>query len=138
MKALSAWILGAVLLVSLAEFGRAQTTRIHFRQRARLHRSALVPGAKVVLINEASKAEWNATSNGEGFFSFPAIQAATYTLRVSHTGFETWSVTGIVVHPGDSLTVPKIALKVGRAEISITVTRRKRRGHAGFRRSTAR
>lgn len=57
-----------------------------------------------------------------GFFNFAAIQPATYTLRISRAGFETWTVTGIVVHPGDELTVPKIALKIGRAEVSITVT----------------
>ena len=121
MKASSAWILGAVLLVFLASLGRAQTTA---SISGSVHDStgALVPGAKVVLINEASKAEWTVTGNGEGFFSFPAIQAATYTLKVSYPGFETWIVTGIVVHPGDSLTVPKIDLKLGRAEISITVS----------------
>jgi hypothetical protein len=121
MKASSAWILGAVLLVSLASLGRAQTTA---SISGSVHDStgALVPGAKVVLTNEASKDARTATSNSEGFFSFPAIQAATYTLKVSYTGFETWIVTGIVVHPGDSLTVPKIALKVGKAEISVTVT----------------
>ena len=121
MKASSPWILGAVLLVSLASLGRAQTTA---SISGSVHDStgALVPGAKVVLINEASKAEWTATGNGEGFFSFPAIQAATYTLKVSYRGFESWTVTGIVVHPGDSLTVPKIELKVGRTEISVTVT----------------
>jgi len=123
-KALSAWILGAVFLVPLANLGRAQTTA---SISGSVHDSteALVPGAKVELLNEASKAEWGATSNDEGFFSFPAIQAATYTLRISRSGFETWTVTGIVVHPGDSLTVPKIALKVGKAEISITVSAEK-------------
>ncbi len=114
-------ILGLAILMSFAGAGRAQTTStvvgtVHDMT------GALLPGAKVALINEASKAVWNTTSNGEGFFSFAAILPATYTLRVSRTGFETWSVSGIVVHPGDSLTVPKIALKVGRAEISVTVT----------------
>lgn len=121
MRASSAWILGAALLVSLASLGRAQTTA-SISGSVHDTTGALVPGAKVVLINEASKAEWTAISNSEGFFSFPAIQPATYTLRISERGFETWSVTSIVVHPGDSLTVPRIALKVGKAEVSITVT----------------
>ena len=69
-KALSAWILGAVFLVPLANLGRAQTTA---SISGSVHDSteALVPGAKIVLINEASKAEWGATSNDEGFLVFP-------------------------------------------------------------------
>jgi len=83
---------------------------------------ALVPGAKVTLINESSKATRESTSNGEGFFNFLAVPPATYTIRVQRAGFETWKVTGIEVHPGDSLTVPKIGLKVGAIVESITVT----------------
>lgn len=83
---------------------------------------AVIPSAKVTLTNEASKSKWGAVSNGEGFFIFPSIQPATYSLQVSSPSFETWNVTGIVVHPGDSLTVPKIMLKVGRMDVSVTVT----------------
>lgn len=83
---------------------------------------AVIPGAKVLLTNESSQSQWNAASNGEGFFSFSSIPPATYSLRVSHDGFETWKVTGIVVHPGDQLTVPRIALKIGEATVSVVVT----------------
>lgn len=87
---------------------------------------ALVPGAKVTLINEASRATRGTTSNGEGFFNFLAIQPATYSIQVTMAGFETWKVTGIEVHPGDSLTVPKIKLKVGQIVESIVVSARLR------------
>ena len=83
---------------------------------------ALVPGAKVTLINESSKATRESTSNGEGFFNFLAVPPATYSIRVQRAGFETWKVTGVEAHPGDSLTVPKIGLKVGAFVESITVT----------------
>ena len=84
---------------------------------------AVIPGARVVLTNESSKATRSVQSNGEGFFYFAAVQpGATYGLRVSYKGFEDWAVTGIVVHSGDSLTVPKIGMKVGAAAESVTVT----------------
>ncbi len=83
---------------------------------------AVVPGANVMVMNEASKSQRSITSNSEGLFQFAAIPPAAYTMRISKPGFETWTVTGIVVHPGDSLTVPAIALKVGRTDVSITVT----------------
>jgi len=59
---------------------------------------------------------------GEGYFYFAAVQAGTYRLEISFQGFEAWKVTGIGVHPGDNLTVPKIALKAGAAVESIVVT----------------
>ncbi len=83
---------------------------------------AMLPGAEVTLTDEVSKATRSTTSNGEGFFNFLAVQPATYSIEVSRRGFESWKVTGIEVHPGDSLTVPKIALKVGPVVESISVT----------------
>ncbi len=114
-------ILGIAVLVLLASTCRAQATA---SISGTVHdvTGAVVPGANVVAINEANKARWTTTSNGLGFFSFSALQPATYTLRVTRKNFETWYVTGIVVHPGDDLTVPKIALKVGATDVTVTVT----------------
>jgi len=42
---------------------------------------ALVPGAKVTLINESSKAIRTRPATG-GFFNFLAVQPATYSIRV--------------------------------------------------------
>jgi hypothetical protein len=111
--------LNAVLLLIPAAL--AQTTS-SISGTVRDAQSALVPGAKITLINEASKAMRPATSNGEGFFNFVAVQPGTYNLQVSKAGFETWTVTGIEVHPGDSLTVPKIKLTVGQVVVSVTVS----------------
>jgi hypothetical protein len=115
------WLLGLAALVFFAAAGRAQSTAA-ISGTVQDTTGALVPGAKIVLTNQASKAQWSTSSNGEGFFSFAAIPPATYSLDISRTGFQTWTVTGIVAHPGDSLAVPKIALSVGRAEASVVVT----------------
>jgi len=84
--------------------------------------NALVPGAKVTLTNEANKGTRDAISNGTGFFNFSAVPPGTYTLEIVKAGFETWSVTGIEVHPGDSLAIPKIKLTIGVVTQSVTVT----------------
>lgn len=83
---------------------------------------ALVPGARITLINEASKATRSTTSNGEGFFNFLAVQPATYSIEITKATFETWKVTGVEVHPGDSLAVPKIKLQIGNVAATVTVT----------------
>jgi hypothetical protein len=111
-----------VILLSLALPGSAQSTS-SISGTVKDATGAVIPGAKVVLINEASKATRSERSNGEGFFYFAAVQpGATYGLSVSYKGFENWEVTGIVVHPGDSLTVPKIDLRAGAVTESVTVT----------------
>jgi hypothetical protein len=83
---------------------------------------SVIPGAKVVLTNQANKATSSITSNGEGFFHFAGVQVATYSLEISYKGFETWKVTGITVHPGDDLSIPKINLRPGAVTESVTVT----------------
>ncbi len=82
---------------------------------------AVVPGASVVATNEANKAQRRLTSDSSGFFNFASLPPAPYSLRVSLKGFETWTVTGIVLHPGDSVTVPKIAMKIGEMTMTVTV-----------------
>lgn len=120
-KAFSRMALGITVLLILVSVAGAQNTA-SISGTVRDTADALVPGAKVTLVNESSKATRDTTSNREGFFNFLAVQPATYSIRVQRAGFETWKVTGVEVHPGDSLTVPKIGLKVGAVVESVTVT----------------
>jgi hypothetical protein len=121
MKTFSCRVLGVVALLFLVAVAHAQSTA-SLSGTVKDKTDALVPGARIVLTNEASNAHWETKSNSQGFFDFAAVTPASYSLNVSRQGFESWEVTGIVVHPGDNLTVPKILLRVGRAEVSITVT----------------
>jgi Carboxypeptidase regulatory-like domain len=83
---------------------------------------ALVPGAKVTLVDEKSGAKRGTVSNGEGLFIINAVQPDTYDLLVTAKGFETYKVTGIEMHPGDAKTVATIQLKVGELNQEVTVT----------------
>jgi len=112
---------GAAFLVLFAGSVHAQSTA-SISGTVKDPTGAVIPGASVLVTNEASRAQRSLSSDSSGFFSFASIQPATYSLRVSHEGFQTWTVTGIVVHPGDSLTVPKISLRVGSTEVSVVVT----------------
>ncbi len=64
---------------------------------------AVVPGASVVLHNEASGTELKTTSDPSGLFDFNYVPVATYTLRVSTQGFKESVLTGIHVAPGSVL-----------------------------------
>jgi hypothetical protein len=82
---------------------------------------ALVPGAAVILRNQASGDERTAVSNAEGFFNFAAIPPATYTVRVSRQGFATWEARDITLTSGDHRAVSGIKLKVGTKDETVVV-----------------
>ncbi len=48
---------------------------------------AVVPGAKVILVNRETGHEQTAVSNDEGAYEFQAVEAAEYTLRVETPSF---------------------------------------------------
>ena len=64
---------------------------------------AVIPGATVVLRDEASGTELPGITDDRGLFSFDPVQPKTYTLTIQKEGFKTYSKTGIDVHPGDRL-----------------------------------
>ncbi|MGB6608308.1 MAG: carboxypeptidase-like regulatory domain-containing protein, partial [Acidobacteriaceae bacterium] len=82
---------------------------------------AVVPGATVTLKNSASGDIRRTVSDASGYFTFTAVQPATYSISVSAKGFTTWELTGIVMNLGDTRTVPNIALKVGESNTTVEV-----------------
>ncbi|HEV2417732.1 MAG TPA: carboxypeptidase-like regulatory domain-containing protein [Terriglobia bacterium] len=81
----------------------------------------VIPNAKVVLTNQATKIQYSTMSNGRGFFNFPTLQPSTYNLEISAQGFKRWTQQGINLHTGESRTVPSIALQVGVATQTVQV-----------------
>ena len=82
---------------------------------------AVVPGATVVLKNEASGDQRTAISNGEGYFNFAAVPPASYTITVSRDGFATWQAKGLTLTSGDHRTVNAIKLKIGAKDETVVV-----------------
>jgi Carboxypeptidase regulatory-like domain len=56
-----------------------------------------IPNAQVVLTNAAQGTTYNTTSNGAGDYTFPALEAGTYNLQVTASGFEQYKASGIVL-----------------------------------------
>lgn len=112
---LSAWVVLAiaVALVLAGPTAKAQSSSGTLDGTVVDTANAVIPGATVVLKNEASGDERTVTSNGEGFFNFAAVPPATYTVQVSRQGFATWEGRGIVLASGDHRNVVGIKLRVG-------------------------
>jgi Carboxypeptidase regulatory-like domain len=56
---------------------------------------AVVPGATITLVNTALKAEFRATSNGQGFYAFPSLPVGRYDLTIEADGFKTQKKTSL-------------------------------------------
>lgn len=82
---------------------------------------AVVPGANVVLKNEASGDMRTATADGSGRFVITAVQPATYSISVSAANFTTWQENDITMSTGDTRDIPNIRLAVGGAATKVVV-----------------
>src|SRR5258708_27802317 len=71
---------------------------------------ALIPGAKITLLNEASADKRDSVSNSTGYFSFTGLLPSTYTITIEMVNFRSWQKGGIAVHPGDSVNVSDVKL----------------------------
>jgi hypothetical protein len=81
----------------------------------------LVPGASVILTNEASRDTRGTVSNGSGIFVFPALIPGTYSVKVEVKSFKSVEQHGIIVNAGDQLKIPDIVMQVGTTTEVVTV-----------------
>jgi hypothetical protein len=82
---------------------------------------ALVPNAKLTLINSALKTEYHKVSDARGFYSFPALPVGDYDLTVEATGFARQRQTHIAIDSDSAVTV-NVVLKVEQRDETIEVT----------------
>ncbi|MDI3254892.1 MAG: carboxypeptidase-like regulatory domain-containing protein [Bacillota bacterium] len=82
---------------------------------------AVVPNARVTLVNEASHDTRQTTSNSAGYFTFAAVQPGSYTVTVEANGFNIWKQTGVPMNPGDIREVSGIRLTTGGGTTTVEV-----------------
>ena len=82
---------------------------------------AAVPGATVTVTNSAINYSTATTTQGTGFYQVFNLPIGTYTVKVSHSGFETTNLKGIPVQEARATTV-NATLKVGQVSESVEVT----------------
>lgn len=118
------WAGAAVILAALllAPAVMAQLTTGSLSGTVRDTTGAVIPNANVTLRNEATNDSRSTQSNSAGYFTFAAVQPGTYTVTVAARGFGAWKQSGVVMNAGDSRSVAGIALKVGAAEVSVSVS----------------
>jgi hypothetical protein len=81
---------------------------------------AVVAGAKIVLTDPGTGATRATESSATGLYDISALNPATYSLKVSAKGFETFQQTGVVVNVSSTLRVD-VKLTVGAETQTVTV-----------------
>jgi hypothetical protein len=66
--------------------------------------NGVIPGAEVTLTNEATNATRSTTTNEVGEYAFANVLPATYSLKVTMTGFKALERKGVRVGAQQSLT----------------------------------
>ena len=81
---------------------------------------AVVPNAEISLTNPATGQIRKAVSNNVGSYRFANVGVGTYTLSTAVTGFQNYTLTGVVVNVAQTLE-ENISLKVGSQGQTVTV-----------------
>jgi hypothetical protein len=83
---------------------------------------AVIPEARIVVIEEASGVTRSTTSDQRGFFSLVGVPVSTYDVEISAPGFNSLRRKGIAVHINDQIELKGIVLTVAGTSISVMVT----------------
>ncbi len=94
------WMLFILMFAAFSTAG-AQLTTADIVGTVTDPTGALVPNAKVTLLNVDTHDQRNGSSNSSGDFQFTLLPVGHYTLTVASPGFKTTSTTGIALEAGD-------------------------------------
>jgi hypothetical protein len=81
---------------------------------------AVIPGAKVMLVNTALKSEYAAVTNGQGFYSFPALPVGHYNVTIEASGFKTQKRSDLIIDTDAALKLDA-TLTIGDRSEQVTV-----------------
>ncbi|WP_213804451.1 carboxypeptidase-like regulatory domain-containing protein [Granulicella sp. dw_53] len=121
-KIVSIWLfLGALLLATASIPTSAQEVTGSVSGTVTDISGATIKGAEVTLTNtDRGQVARTLTTNSAGFYTATSLPLGTYTVKVTLSGFKTDSVTGLVLHANDALTVNR-KLEVGGSDQQVTV-----------------
>ena len=114
------WLVLPVMLLSFT-IAHAQQLTATLSGLVTDQTDARVPGALVVIVNEASGDTRNTKADNQGFFSVTALPPGTYKITITAKSFAGWEENGILLNQGDSRTVANIKLKIGSEATAVTV-----------------
>lgn len=121
-KIAHASLLATMLLLASAAF--AQLTTGSFSGIVYDSTGAIVPGARVALLNQSTHFDRSTISNSSGSFTFAAVDPGTYTITVVAKGFSTWKEVDLSLNPGDIRQISGIRLAAAGVNTVVQVSSR--------------
>jgi hypothetical protein len=112
--------LAVTLVLSSVGVLRAQSTNATVTGRVTDPHKAVIPDAKVTLINTATNLRYEGTTNGTGTYYVTNLPARTYRMEVEKPGFKTVIKPDITLHVQDVLEL-NFEMAIGSVAESITV-----------------
>jgi Carboxypeptidase regulatory-like domain len=109
---------GLILLSAIA--GLAQAGRGGISGTVFDPGGAVIPGAKVTLLNKATGAIQHTTTSSAGLYSFISLNPGVYQVTANQTGFASVAQDKVTVNV-DQTTEANITLRVGAASETVTV-----------------
>ena len=109
----------AILLFSFSVLVLAQDYRGKVQGGVTDENGAAIPGAKVTLLNEATKVEVTSITNDDGRYKFDFIEPANYTIFAEKDGFKKTIQQGLTIRIQGDLTVD---LKLAIGDVAATIT----------------
>jgi Carboxypeptidase regulatory-like domain len=73
---------------------------------------AIISNAHITLEKTDDKALRTTQSDTDGAFSFTAVSPGTYLIKMTAPGFASWKIEDVVIHVGEDLVLPPVALGV--------------------------
>lgn len=110
-----------VALLLLCRVGTAQVATARLEGVIQDASGAVVPGAKVSVVNNRTQARAETSASPEGLFVFPSLQPSVYTLSVEAAGFRKTVVSNLELNVSDSVN-QTVTMEVGAVTESVTVT----------------
>src|SRR5262249_33135647 len=111
-----------ILAIALSSAAAAQTTSGSIAGIINDPNNAAIGGATVKISDAGKGFTLSATTDGERRFVFPTVPPGAYTMAVEATGCKKVERTGVLLVAHDKLTLGDIALNVGTASETVTVT----------------
>ena len=110
-----------LLVLLLPALLPAQNTSCSLAGTVQDSAGAVVPNAKVTLTGQENGFVRTVVSTHEGFFSFPDLTPATFTIAISAPGFKIYRQTGILINADEQRSLGQIKLQIGQVSESVTV-----------------
>lgn len=116
------FFLFALLVVLCTGTVLAQTTSGSIAGNVVDSQQAAVANATITITDEARAFSQTVTADSSGRFVFPTLSPSTYKLTIEAQGFKKAERTGLLLVANDKLTLGDVALEVGGANETVTIT----------------